>query len=152
MKLIISFLLIAICTTTKGQINFDMTRTVHYKSGIILETVKRNFLQQGDTTVFSKTIGLNVNIYIDIISRKCTLTFQNSKNEDRMMEFDYISDYYVNNEKKDSMYLMSCSGTKLILLDWKDNLPFNLMFFIFEKDPAPNYTHFFGMTGIEKVK
>ena len=143
------FFIVSFCVLFSLSSKCQTTNSVHLKSDILVELVAENFLKDNQKIVFDKTIGIDVDIYIDTVAKSYSLYFTNPKKEKSMMDFEYIEDFYINGKRQESMYVMKNMDTKFILWDLG---ALKQMYFIFDKDPKPGFTHFFNLTGVKKVE
>lgn len=159
MKKVALSILILLSFTVKSQTKITVggKNSVHYKSDLISEALIQNYFQFSDKekVIYDRALGIDVDIYVDTIFKKYTITFLDKDNNKKVMIYNYIRDYFLENKgdnsKTNKLYLMEFADTKFFLIDYLDFFPFNQIEIDYDKKSSNNCTLLFRIKDVKKI-
>ena len=148
MKLFFILLFLFLYTNAKSQ----TVNIIHYKSDVMTEVLTQNYFQDSEKVIYNRALGTNIDIIVDTVFKKYTITFTDKDNDRKVMVYTYIKDYFLdkkNNKSGNKLYLMEFSGVYFMLGDYS-NL-FGVIDIFHDRKYYNNCTMEYRIAGITKI-
>ena len=114
---------------------------IHYKSERISEELSKIEDPLNPKIIYNRALGVDVNIYVDTVFKKYTITFKDKDDKLTAMVYSYVRDYFIDEKPqtpKTRMYLMKFQDIDFMLIDYITLPPFYLLEIRFDKSNTPN--------------
>jgi hypothetical protein len=149
MRTLLLLLSILLSLSAKSQ----SKHTIYYTAEVMHSNLMEFKSDLTSKSILKKVVGVDVEIEIDTMFKKYTISFTDKDDKRTMMNLSYVRDYFMdsdNDPRTGKIYLMSYSGLTFMLIDYINLAIFNELEIRME-EKKDNYTMVFEIKNIVRA-